>query len=180
MQRVAVVGSSGSGKTTVARQLAKILGAPYVELDAVHWKPNWTPADPAEIRRRVQQEVAHDTWVIDGNYQSIVGSLIWDRADTVVWVNPSRVRSTWRVIRRTIRRARSREELWNGNRESWSGLFFWRGEESIVWWAWHAHPVRQSRYEAAMNNPKNAHLTFHRLRTPGHVRQFLTAAEHRA
>lgn len=175
MKRVSVVGSSGSGKTTIARQLARVLDVPCVELDALYWQPNWTPTDPAEFTRRVKHEVSRDAWVIDGNYQSILGSLIWDRVDTVVWVNPSRARSMWQVITRTFRRARVREELWNGNRESWTGFFVWHGDESIIWWAWRHYPVIQRRYEAAMEAPRNAHLTFHRLRTPADVRRFLTA-----
>ncbi len=41
MRRIVVIGTSGSGKTTLARELAGRLNVPHIELDALHWKPNW-------------------------------------------------------------------------------------------------------------------------------------------
>src|SRR5436305_799712 len=41
-QRLVVVGTSGSGKTTLAREIARRRALPHVELDALHWGPNWT------------------------------------------------------------------------------------------------------------------------------------------
>ncbi|WP_284117497.1 adenylate kinase [Streptomyces fragilis] len=173
MERVSVVGCSGSGKSTVARRLSDVLGVPYIELDALHWGPGWSEASAEELSERVRRATAADAWIVDGNYQSKIGTLAWDRANTVVWVNPSRWRGMWRCLRRTVRRAATRQELWNGNRESWSGLHFWRGEDSILWWAWTSYPRVQERYESAMRDPRNRHLAFHRLRTSKEVEDFL-------
>ena len=49
MKRISVVGSSGSGKTTVARRIAEALDAPHVELDELHWGPDWAAASAAEL-----------------------------------------------------------------------------------------------------------------------------------
>lgn len=68
--RVSVVGSSGSGKSTVARRLADILGVPYIELDAIHWRPGWVEEEPDVFVDRVREATRGDAWVIDGNYQS--------------------------------------------------------------------------------------------------------------
>jgi hypothetical protein len=71
-----------------------------------------------ELRAAVQPLAAADAWVIDGSYQSKIGQLVLARADVVVWLDlPMR---TWlpRLVRRTLRRARTREELWDGNYES--------------------------------------------------------------
>ncbi|WP_273380985.1 AAA family ATPase [Symbiobacterium thermophilum] len=57
-RRIVVIGSSGSGKTTLARELAMRLGVPHIEADALYWGPNWTPAQPDEFRRRVDQATA--------------------------------------------------------------------------------------------------------------------------
>lgn len=175
MRRVSVVGCSGSGKSTLARRLAGVLGAPYVELDALHWGPDWSAASAEELSARVRRATAADAWIVDGNYQSKIGALVWERADTVVWVNPPRWRVMWRSLTRTVRRVATGQELWSGNRESWRGLLFWRGEESILWWAWNSYAGIQERYEAAMRDPRNAHLVFHRLRTPKEVERFLAA-----
>ncbi len=119
VQRVSVVGSSGSGKTTEARRLAAALGVPHVELDALHWGPHWRAASGQELAERVEAETAGEAWVVDGNDTSKVGSQVWDKADTVVWVSPPRWRATWQVVRRTVGRAALRRELWSGNREGW-------------------------------------------------------------
>ena len=173
MQRISVVGSSGSGKSTVARQLATGLGIPHVELDALHWGPDWDAASPEQLRERTEAATSGETWVIDGNYQSKIGELVWERADTVVWLNPPRWRAMAQVLRRTVRRAATGQELWNGNRESWAGLKFWRGEESILWWAWHSYRPTQERYAAAMTRSTAHRVEWHRLRTRRDVARFL-------
>lgn len=150
----------------MARRLAEALGVPHVELDALHWGPDWTPATSETFRERVRRATSGDAWVVDGNYRSKIGTLVWRRADTVVWVDPPRRLVMWRCLTRTVRRAATRQELWNGNREDWRGLMVWRGaEESILWWAWTSYGRNRERYAAAMTDPANAGLTFHRLRT---------------
>ena len=172
MQRISVVGTSGAGKSTVARQLASSLGVPFVELDAIYHQPGWALLAPAEFRRQVAQLAAGDGWVIDGNY-SAVRPLVWGRADTVVWLDLPRRMVMRRVIWRTLRRVAFRTELWNGNRERWSNLLSWVPEESVISWAWHRHAVYRERYSAAMRDPANAHLRFVRLGDRAAVRCFL-------
>ncbi len=172
MQRISVVGTSGAGKSTVARQLASSLGVPFVELDAIYHQPGWAPLAAAEFRPQVAQLAAGDGWVIDGNY-SAVRPLVWGRADTVVWLDLPRRLVMRRVIWRTLRRVTFRTELWNGNRERWSNLLSWVPEESVISWAWHRHAVYRERYSAAMQDPAHAHLRFVRLADRGAVRCFL-------
>lgn len=164
MKRVSVVGNSGSGKTTLAAELGRRLAAPHLELDSVFHQPGWQPLPVAEFRARVAEFVAGDRWVVDGNYSS-VQDLIWRRADTVVWLDPPRHRVLRQIIGRTLRRALTRAELWNGNREEWSGIFRADPAKSIIAWAWTRHRVVRERYSSAQADPANAHLTSIRLRT---------------
>ena len=122
--KIAVVGTSGSGKTTVARELARRLGVLHVELDALFHGPGWTETPVEEFRRRVVAATEGSGWVMDGNYESSLGDLVLERADTVVWLDLPLPVALSRVTRRTIGRIRTREELWSGNRESWRGGFF--------------------------------------------------------
>lgn len=119
--RVAVVGTSCSGKTTFARRLSRALDVPHVELDALYWGPGWSPAPPEDFRASVRDAISAPAWVADGNY-SAVRDLVWSRATAVVWLDlPLRVVFP-RALGRTLRRAITREELFGGNRESLRGI----------------------------------------------------------
>jgi adenylate kinase family enzyme len=175
MRRVVVVGSSGSGKTTVARALSERLRARYVELDALHHiGPNWTEASAEELREAVTRELdGRERWVVDGNYYGKLGDLVLRQADTVVWLDLPLRTCLARLWPRTTRRIRTNEELWGGNRETWRGAFW--GRESLFWWTIRHHRSRQRRWPrrfAALPN-----LTVVRLRTPGEVDAFLCVSE---
>jgi adenylate kinase family enzyme len=132
MRRVSVIGPSCSGKTTTARRLAAILGVPHVELDGLHFGPNWTEASAEEMQERVRAalDAAPAGWVVDGNYFGKLEPLVLDRADTIVWIDVPHRTAIRRVLRRTWSRLVSREELWqSGNRERLRDTF---GRESIV------------------------------------------------
>ena len=173
MQRIAIIATaSGCGKTTVGRELASRLDVPYVELDAIHWQAGWTELDAAELRRRVEPLVARDAWVIDGSYRGKLGDLVLERADTVVWLDlPRRI---WlpRLVVRTLRRALTREELWNGNRESLSNAV--AGDDSLFRFALANERPRRHRYPRELDRYRVA-----RLRTPAEVDAFLRSARRR-
>jgi adenylate kinase family enzyme len=173
VQRVSVVGNSGSGKSTVARELAGILGVPHLELDGVFHQPDWVPLPEDEFRRVVGAATAGAGWVMDGNY-SVVRPIVWARADTVVWLDLPRRTVMRQVVWRTLRRAVTRQELWNGNREPLRNFLTWEPEESVISWAWHNHATYRDRYAAAAADPANAHLTFIRLTSRGDITRFLT------
>ncbi|HEY6493895.1 MAG TPA: hypothetical protein VIZ43_11510 [Trebonia sp.] len=172
MRRVSVVGNSGSGKSTLARELAASLGVPYLELDSVFHQPGWEPLPKDEFQRLVAAQASDDGWVIDGNY-SAVRPIVWARADTVVWLDLPRRTVMRQVAWRTVRRAVTKQELWNGNREPLINFLSWAPEKSIISWAWHNHAKYRARYGAAVADPANAHLTFIRLATRRDVTRFL-------
>jgi adenylate kinase family enzyme len=169
---VAVVGCSGSGKTTLARSLARTLGVPHIELDALFHQPGWTPLDNDTFRARVGRATGAVGWVVDGNY-STVRDIVWQRADAVVWFDLPYAVVMARTIRRTVRRAVTRQELWNGNREHWSNMFSWHPEKSIIAWAATRHKVYRQRYGAAEHDPRWAGLAFVRLRSQREADAFL-------
>jgi len=160
--RVVVIGISGAGKSTFARALAQGLGASHVELDALHWDPGWAPAAPEVFAARVAAATAGPAWVVDGNY-SAVRSLVWGRATHLVWLDYQRLPIMLRVIRRSVQRALSRQELWNGNREDWRN--WWRASHPIRW-AWSQWRGRRASLEATLAEGRHAHLRLWRLRHP--------------
>ena len=92
-----MVGVSGSGKSTLGRELAARLAVPYAELDAVFHQPEWTPLPQEDFRRHVSAIASRSGWVIDGNYRAVL-PLIWEHADTVVWLDPPRHTVMRRII----------------------------------------------------------------------------------
>jgi adenylate kinase family enzyme len=173
-----VVGTSGSGKTTLAAELALVLGVPHLELDGVFHQPGWVPLPEDEFRRVVGAAADGDCWVMDGNY-SVVRPLVWARADTVVWLDLPKRTVMRQVVWRTLRRGVTRQELWNGNRESLRSFLTWVPEENVISWAWHNHAKYQHRYAAAAADPANAHLTFIRLTSRRAITRFLAESGRR-
>ena len=163
--RVVVVGTSGAGKTTMARSLGHALGLRFVELDAINWQPDWRSLDQedkAEFRRRVAEATAGDGWVSDGNYGTVREDL-WNRATHLVWLDYERAVIMRRVITRSVTRAFDGKELWSGNRENWRS---WFDADHPMRWAWDTWKQRRERYETLVADPANAHLTVLRLRHP--------------
>jgi adenylate kinase family enzyme len=172
-RRVSVVGNSGSGKTRLARQLAAQLGVPYIEIDQLNHQPGWQERSVEELREALRPLLEGDGWVVDGNYRNRVGDLVRGGADTVLWLDYPRRVVLSRVIRRTVRRVLTREELWNGNREPLSNLWSRDPQRSIIAWSWTQHDSYRRQYEVEMADPGNAHLRYVRLRTPAEGRRWL-------
>ena len=162
-------GTSGSGKSTFAAELARRLDLPYVELDALHHGPNWSEPTDKEFQARVQEAMdgAHDGWVIDGNYDSKLGGLVLDAADTIVWLDLPLWFKLRRLWARTTHRIRRRVDLWSGNRESWRGAFW--GRESLFAWTVRTHFQHRRRWpERFAGDPR-----FVRLRSADDARRWL-------
>lgn len=143
--RVHVVGTSGSGKSTVARRLAFVRGVPHIELDALHWLPGWIERDRDEFRTLLKAELDAPAWVVDGNHLGRARDLLWARSTTIVWLDLPRHAVMRQVTTRTLRRWWRREKLWGGNRERLRKALFSR-EDSILWWAWTSYARRKRQY----------------------------------
>ncbi len=169
--RFIVVGTTGSGKTALAREIARLVGAPHVELDALFWEPHWTQAPDDVFRARVAAAVAQPRWVADGNYVRLVYDLVWRAADTLVWLDYSIARVYWQLLRRTVGRVISGEELWHGNRESLRTAFLSR--ESLFVWALRSHWRHRRQWVYRLRQPRHAHLRVIRLRSPHEADAYL-------
>jgi len=165
--RVTVSGTSGSGKTTFAGNLAAAIGARHIQLDAINWQPNWYDLhqnDPEEFRRRVAVAVAEEAWTACGNY-SKVRPLVLARATHAVWLDYPKWIVMTRVLRRSFDRAWTKSELWpgTGNTET---FVRWLDPEHPIRWAWDTYDRRHERIALEMADPALAHLQKYRLTHP--------------
>jgi adenylate kinase family enzyme len=171
VRSVSIQGISGSGKTTVAATLAARLGVPHLETDALVHGPGWTETPDAELRAAIEAFMGSGGWVIDSDYRRKLGTLVLERADTVVWLDlPLRV-CLRRLWKRSIPRIRRREPLWNGNLETWRGAFW--GRESLFVYAVRKHVSQRRTLPELLARPELAHLDVVRLRSPAAVERWL-------
>jgi adenylate kinase family enzyme len=142
-RRIWLVGPAGAGKTTLARALRARLALPHDELDRLFWLPGWQQAAVPEFLAAVTELADRDAWLIDGQYD-MAHEVLRTRADLVIWVDPPAHAVFPRLLRRTVRRLLSREELWNDNRERLSGAL-----ELIRWAAQQWFKVRRRNLDLA-------------------------------
>lgn len=172
--RINVTGTTGSGKSTVSRRLAALLQLPYLEMDRMFWRPGWRQAPEAEFRAAVQQAVAAERWVLDGNYSATI-PVKWARVEVVVWLDYSFAAIFLQLLKRTLHRVWSGDELWpdTGNRESFRQSFFSR--QSILWWMLTTYGKNRRSIVARMQDPAFAHLRFIRLASRAETEALLQA-----
>jgi len=136
--RILIKGTSGAGKSTLGRVLARHLNVPFIELDALHHGPNWVPASAEALRQSVLGSLDDERgWVVDGNYDSKLGSLVVARARIVIWLDLPLHTKLWRLVTRTSRRWWNDEQLWNGNRETLKSAVW--GRDALLLWMLRSH-----------------------------------------
>jgi adenylate kinase family enzyme len=115
MRRIIVVGSQGSGKTTLALKLGAKLGLPVIHLDVLYWRPGWKPSDVESFRERVGKAIAGDGWIVDGSFSGLAFDLTIARADTLMLIERPRWLCVWRVLwRSAFQRRGQRPDLPDG------------------------------------------------------------------
>jgi adenylate kinase family enzyme len=172
-RRIVVYGPTGSGKTTVAGRIARHLGLPHIELDAIFWKPHWTEKPLDEFRADVSVVLAKcpDGWVCDGNYRG-VRVITLPLADTVVWLRLPFWVAFWWLWKRTITRAWRRDLLWGTNRESWRLTFLSR-DSLLLYQITHWRSTHQRIRQALREIPHQASVI--ELRSVKELETFLAS-----
>jgi adenylate kinase family enzyme len=174
-RRICVIGNAATGKSTLARVLAERLGLRYIDRDALVWDTGWRKRPSGEICERVEAETRADGWTYDGHlrrrrpYEQVV----LGRCDTIVWLDFSRWRVMCSVVRRTLRRVLTREELWNDNVETWRMVF---SRDWSIAWAWRNHGRLRGEYEALFASPEHASKVRVRLRNRREVNEWLSCS----
>lgn len=101
MDRILVIGSPGSGKTTLALKLAERTGLPLVHLDRLFWENNWSHVSSQIFDRRLLAALHNPHWIIDGNFARTL-PLRLSFCDTVIYLDYSRFQCLWGVLTRVV------------------------------------------------------------------------------
>jgi hypothetical protein len=171
-ERIVIVGRTGSGKTTLAREVAAAIGFPHVELDSLYFGEDFSTAPLPVLRERTRAAIAGDRWVTDGN-KRLVRDLVWPRADTIVWLDYPLYVSLWRLARR----ARTRTSAL-GAQAAKTGRWTALPRQMLaaargVLTALRSHRGQRREYPRLFARPENQHLAVARLRSPRATRLWL-------
>jgi adenylate kinase family enzyme len=176
VDRVLVVGTAGSGKTTVGRELAGISGLPHVELDTIRYERDWREVPVEVFRSAVESVAATDNWIIDGNYAA-VRELTWSRAQLVVWLDYPLPVVLRRLAGRTLRRLVARPGSDDRNPERIGRLL---GRRSILLWALRSHSPLRQEYEIMASTSRACDIRISRHRSTTETRAWLDLLRRRA
>ncbi len=168
--RYVVIGTSGSGKSSFARHLAESTSSKYVELDDIHWEPNWTPRATKDFIETVSEQTTGESWVVDGNYTK-AREVIWPRATHIIWLNYGRPTVFSRVLWRTLNRTLFGQELWAGNKESFRQSFL--SKESILLWSVSTFSKNRHKYEELRASNQFPHVQWVEFKQPRDAQDYL-------
>jgi adenylate kinase family enzyme len=158
VERVAILGCSGSGKTRAAHALARRTGLPVVHLDVLFWRPGWVPADEAEARAALEAAAARPRWILDGNFVGDAADGRFASADTVVFLDVGRLRCLAQVLRRLLRdRGRTRPDHPEGCGETFS--------PALIRSIWRYPRDERLAVIALLARLEDAGVTVHRVRS---------------
>jgi len=174
LRRVSVVGTSCSGKTTFAKNLAQILNVKRIELDAINWLPNWVERPKEEFLGLVEKAAAGDSWVFDGNYTR-TREIVWRRATAIIWLNYSFSRTFYRALNRTTHRVFTGERIYSGNRETFSKAFLSR--DSILLWVLTTYHEKRRRYSKLLREDNLSEKEIFIFQNPSQTEEFLRQVE---
>ncbi|MBT5774480.1 MAG: adenylate kinase [Dehalococcoidia bacterium] len=177
--RISVVGTSSNGKSTLAQQLAELIDGTYIELDALHWLPDWQESTTEDFQVKVTAAInTAPRWAVAGNYNGKgIPDIVLAQADTWIWIDLGFRVSFTRLLRRTWRRWRDQELLWGNNRERfWEHFKLW-SNDSLPGFVLRNYRASRRRQADRFADPRWTHLQRHHLRSPAEVARFLDQVE---
>jgi adenylate kinase family enzyme len=165
--RILVYGVTGSGKTTIARQIAARTGLPWHEVDNLTWEPGWVIVPVEEQRRRIEEICAGERWILDTAYRAWI-EVPLARVELIVALDYPRWRSLGRLMRRTLMRNLDHKPICNGNTESLRQTF---SRDSIILWHFQSFARKRDRIRAWAADDSGPDLV--RLTSPAAARRWL-------
>ncbi|ETW03414.1 hypothetical protein H310_04881 [Aphanomyces invadans] len=168
--RIAIMGVTSSGKSTLGTTLSKKLDIPFIESDALLWAPNWQKA--ADYVEKVTEATSGPTWVM-ASASSSVRKMVLSRANVVVWLDYPLWLVLWQLVRRSVSRWWTRELLWGTNYETlWVHFKIW-SDDSLVYWLFKTFWRRRREYPLLFQ--EHPHLQVLRFYHPDETQAWLNS-----
>ncbi len=148
MKRILIIGSGGAGKSTFSKQLSQILDLPIIHLDVHYWLPGWTKTETNKWINKVDELVAKETWVMDGNFGGTLDRRL-KRADTIFYFDFSRMRCLYNAFKRMVVGRyffKKRSDMAEGCREKFD-LEFYK-------WIWNFNKNHREEYYEILDEMK--------------------------
>ncbi len=161
MERVAIVGPGGAGKSTFARALGDRTGLPVIHLDRHFWHPGWVESERDDWRRKQAELLEGDRWIVDGNYGGTFAER-FARADTVIVVSRPPIKCVASALWRSTRNYGKSIQA-DGCPE--------RFDLSFLRWIWNYPRDSRPRLDAAIE--AHPHLDVIELTTRREMQRFL-------
>ena len=171
-KRIVVIGVTGCGKSVLAEKLALKLGLNFIELDALNWKPGWVESGAEEFRQKVEAATRAPAWALAGNYNN-TRDLIWPRAEVVIWLDYPFLLVFGRLVKRTLQRWWTQEQLWGTNYERLlPQLKIW-SNKSLFYWQVHSYRRQKWLYPQLIASREYSHLNFFHFKNPRETEEWL-------
>lgn len=164
-KRIIVLGTTGAGKSTFSRRLADLMGLDLIELDALHWGPNWLEVPDDIFLDKVKEAMGAEKWIVAGSYH-IARDLILPHAEVAIWLDYSIWRILWQLTRRTLARWWTQELFWGTNRENLCVHFKFWSTDSLYNWLFRTYWKRKKEYPFILALPQHKHLKAIRFKHP--------------
>jgi len=165
-KKIIITGTTCSGKTTLGKKLSKKLNIPQIDLDDIHFLPNWIEKDAEKFIEDVNNETnSKDEWIVTGSYQTLLKDSVWKDASTIIWLDYPFGLIMHRYFIRTAKRLIYKEKCCGENYETLSRVF---SHDSLFFWIFKSYWKRKERMNSwkngafsdkkwiVLNNPKNA------------------------
>jgi len=125
VRKIIITGTSCTGKTTLGKKLSEQTGLKQIDLDDLHFLPNWVMKEPELFIADVQAAIdGQNEWIVSGSYQSKLKDNLWPKANIIIWLDLPLRTILSRYIRRTYRRVVHKEVCCGENYETLSHVLF--------------------------------------------------------